>query len=139
MNEHRHPCDDFTIAVVKCHRRHGKLGEDCVREELSQKKCFAQLYCKNQARRFYEEKSIPFNGPSNDSRWNTFLGSSKDESGSNSSTKISCATLVEVFAKPENGLLIPEGIRKEERKYCRQVVHDLATCLSTKRKATDSL
>ena len=138
MNEHRHPCDDFTITVAKCHRRYGKLGEDCVREELAQKKCFAQLYCKNQAYRFYEEKGIPLSGK-NAGKWNTFLSSSKNGESTSKARKVSCANLVEVFAKPENELLIPEGITKDDRIHCRKIVHDLATCLSTKKKVSESL
>lgn len=133
--EHRHPCDEFTRVVQRCHKQYGKLGEDCVREELLQKQCFAQLHCKHEARRFYDEKKTPQTNVG--AKWSTFLptgtsGGSGDNAVS-SRSKISCATLVEAFAKPENELLIPEGITKEDRVYCRKIVHELATCLSKKR------
>ena len=41
---------------------------------------------------------------------------------------------MEVFAKPENELEIPEGLSREDRQYCRRITHELATCLAKKRK-----
>lgn len=131
--EHGHPCDEVTRAVKVCHHKYGKQGEDCVREELSQKKCFAHLLCKREAWKFYEVKSIPQKNVS--TKWNTFLHANDDDSRG-VKHKVSCATLMEIFAKPENELLIPEEIQKEDRTYCRKITHELATCLSNKRKNT---
>eukprot|EP01083_Nonionella_stella_P032946 90186_1 len=137
---HRHPCDEVTRKVIKCHRKYGKEGEDCVREELSQKKCFAQLLCRREAHRFYDERSIPMRGGG--AKWGSFLGNNggggDNGPGSNSSRtdKVSCATLLETFAKPENELLIPEGIGKDDRIHCRKIAHELATCLSKKRRGS---
>ena len=114
QRQHRHPCDDFTIKVLRCHKKYGKQGEECVREELAQKKCFAQMLCRREAARFYDERAVPLSNSS----WQ----------------KVSCSTVVEVFAKPENELEIPEGITKEDRKYCKSITHALATCLAKKRK-----
>jgi hypothetical protein len=50
-----------------------------------------------------------------------------------SGDKASCSTVVEVFAKPENDLYIPEGIKKEDRLHCRQITHALSRCLAKKR------
>ena len=136
--DHRHPCDNFTRAVNKCHRKYGKQGEECVREELSQKHCYAQLLCRNEARRFYDEKSVP-QSRNMGVKWKTFLHTTNESiNHTNVQSKVSCANLVEVFAKPENELLIPEGITKDDRVYCRKIVHELATCLSKKRKGINT-
>lgn len=45
QSERKHPCEAVSLEVQHCHKQHGKLGEDCVREELAQKRCFAQLLC----------------------------------------------------------------------------------------------
>ncbi len=121
MNQSR-PCEEITRKVLKCHRIHGKLGEDCVREELDQKKCFAELLCRREARQFYNEKSVPIS-----TSWSLTMGSAP-------SGRVSCSTVVEVFAKPENDMIIPEGITKEDRKFCRKVTHELASCMAKKRK-----
>lgn len=130
------PCNDFTQQVRRCHKRYGKLGEDCVREELDQKKCFAWLFCRYEARRFYDEKSVPTIVSNGGMKWKTFLdgGGNSDAKEAQSQSRVSCATLVETFAKPENELLIPEGIKKDDRVHCRKIAHELATCLSTKRR-----
>ena len=116
---HGHPCDEFTSNVLNCHRIHGRLGEECVREELAQKKCFAELLCRREAAQFYDNKMIP--------QYNRGLFVSNPP-------KVSCSTLVEVFAIPENELMIPEGVSKDDRKFCRKITHELAQCLSRKRK-----
>ena len=133
--EHRHPCEAFDKSVRSCHRRFGKLGEECVREELAQKKCYARLLCRNEANRFYHEQKIPQNYSAINGKWKTFLNSNDSNDGTNNRHgKVSCATLVEVFAMPENELLIPEGIQKSDRVYCREITHALATCLSKKHR-----
>jgi hypothetical protein len=129
-HQHRHPCDDFTIKVLRCHKKYGKQGEDCVREELSQKKCFAQMLCQREARSFYDEKVVPLSN----SRWQWDLPKRYAAEGEIKSSKVSCSTIMEVFAKPENELEIPEGLSREDRQYCRRITHELATCLAKKRK-----
>mmetsp|Transcript_1757 Transcript_1757/g.2531 ORF Transcript_1757/g.2531 Transcript_1757/m.2531 type:complete len:148 (+) Transcript_1757:39-482(+) len=141
--DHRHPCDDFTQKVIRCHRQYGKQGEECVREELDQKKCYAQLLCRNEAVMMYDKKSVPLvnTGTNTGMIRSMFDRVSKDYSSDSEiqpQSRVSCATLVEAFAKPENHLLIPEGIKKEDRDHCRKVVHNLAACLSKKRRGATS-
>jgi hypothetical protein len=88
---------------------HGIQNEECIREELSEKRCFAELLCQREAINFYHR---------NDNR------------GSGRKQKWSCSALVEKFAFPENELVLPDIISNEEREYCRQSVYDLARCLS---------
>ena len=133
-----HPCHEVNNAVIDCHRKYGKLGEDCLREELAQKRCYSELLCRQEARRFYQEKTVPLK-----SKWlpSVVVQRSQHEKTSENETetilrasKVSCSTIVEVFAKPENEMLIPEGIEKEDRQYCRRITQELATCLSKKRR-----
>lgn len=116
-NKH-HPCHSFNKKVDGCHSIYGKLDEECVREELEQKQCYAQLLCAREAYSFYDEKTIPLQN--------------EDENSPDhyrSLSKVSCSTFVESFAKPENYSILPEGITKEDQKFCRKVAHSLATCL----------
>ena len=99
----RRPCSLVSSKREKCHSLHGKRGEDCVREELSEKRCLAELFCHREATNFYREPI------------RRGLGS--------------CSALVERFAYPENELLLPEDISKGERERCREVVHTLANCM----------
>ena len=104
----RHPCEVTSLAVRQCHANHGIQGEDCVREELTEKRCYAELLCRREAARFYYDPIAISN-----------------------TGRATCSTLLEQFAFPENDLLLPaEGVREDQRKQCRQVVHDLATCMS---------
>jgi hypothetical protein len=108
---HQKLCESASRAVRQCHLRHGIQGEDCVREELLEKRCFAENLCRHEARLFYYEPL---------------------QVGPNSSVT-SCSTLVEAFAFPENEMLIPDDITTidpKQRAECRAIVHDLAKCLS---------
>jgi len=101
--QQRRPCSFVSSKREECHSLHGKQGEDCVREELSEKRCLAELFCPREATKFYREPI------------RRGLGS--------------CSALVERFAYPENELLLPEDISKGERERCREVVHTLANCM----------
>ena len=51
----RRPCSFESSKREECHSIHGKQGEDCVREELTEKRCLAELFCPQQATKFYRE------------------------------------------------------------------------------------
>ncbi|KAL9184014.1 hypothetical protein ACHAXT_002100 [Thalassiosira profunda] len=99
----------------ECHLAHGIQNEDCVREELAEKRCFAELLCPKEARRFYREPLRRGQGTG------------------------SCSSLVELFAFPENELALPDVVRKGDREHCRAVVHALAQCLSKRRVGRTAL
>lgn len=136
MSKYYHPtiCDPFTETVRKCHEQYGKHGEDCVREELEQKKCLAQFYCPQEAHSFYNEPIlVPTTRTTTKTSTKDLFFLTNNNTNMNES-KVSCATIVEVFAKPENELLIPEGsITAKDRRYCREMTHSLAKCLSKSR------
>ena len=111
-HSHAHPCEGPSAAVRLCHLHHGLQGEDCVREELAEKRCYAELLCRQEARRFYYDPLRRRDGGGGESR-------------------ASCSTLVERFAFPENEGLLPDGVGgAEDRRHCRTIVHELAQCLS---------
>jgi hypothetical protein len=108
----RRPCSFVSSKREECHSIHGKQGEDCVREELSEKRCLAELFCPREATKFYRE---PIR------RGGSIIGGY--------TTSGSCSALVERFAYPENELSIPDDISKTERERCREIVHNLAKCM----------
>jgi len=107
-----------------------------MREALAQKRCFAQMLCRNQAHHFYDERVVPLSN----NKWHLKISKPYSDDGHHggqerkTASKVSCSMLVEVFAKPENEMEIPEGITKDDRHYCRKITHELATCLAKKRK-----
>ena len=104
------PCSLPTLQRQQCHMIHGIQNEECIREELSEKRCLAELHCRTEALRFYTTEAKP-SSTSSRRRW-------------------SCSAYIERFAFPENELMLPENIEKSDREYCRRVVYDLARCLS---------
>mmetsp|Transcript_3880 Transcript_3880/g.5091 ORF Transcript_3880/g.5091 Transcript_3880/m.5091 type:complete len:125 (-) Transcript_3880:58-432(-) len=105
-SHHQDPCKEVNAAVNECSSKNGKFSDKCTQEKLFQKRCFAELLCRSEARSFYLNK---------------IQGSTA-----------SCSTILESFAFPENELEIPQEIsnNKQIRGECRQVVHDLSKCLS---------
>ena len=92
---------------------HGIQGEECVREELLEKRCLAEWLCRQEARRFYYDPMRRGRG-----------GASASEAAA------SCSTLVEKFAFEENEALLPDDVGGDDWKQCRIIVHELAKCLS---------
>jgi hypothetical protein len=117
----KHPCHEFSRSVIECVSNHGIEGEDCVRQELLEKKCHAELLCRPEAKRFYRDPAVKVRP------WTT-RGSSEH--------RPSCSTLLEVFAFPENEMQISSPMGKAERAECRRIVHDLAKCMSRHRVAS---
>ena len=50
------PCQKLTERRRECQRLHGKSGERCLHEELSEKRCIAEHICGWQAKAFYERQ-----------------------------------------------------------------------------------
>lgn len=137
---HQHPCHDITETLQRCYQKQGgEDGENCLREQLSQKKCLAELFCHREAHKYYYGRITPSSASSNSSKfwWQRLGGSSPERAVRDSkvSPSLTCSTLFESFAKPENELLIPsEGVGKENRSYCRTVALELANCLQRKKR-----
>ena len=122
------PREEATQAVLRCHAIHGNLGEDCLREELTEKRCYARVFCPYEARRFYDD---PIPVADSSPRRGVFSGFFSPSSEANKTISIArpaCSTVVERFAFPENDLRIPEGT--SVHKECRSIVYELAKCMS---------
>ena len=111
-SQQAHPCEGPSAARQLCHMHHGIQGEECVREELLEKRCFAEWLCRQEVRRFYYDPMRRGRG----------TGASE--------AAASCSTLVEKFAFEENEGLLPDDVGGDDRKHCRRVAHELAKCLS---------
>merc|ERR1711982_286431 len=46
-------CINLTERRQKCHNTYGKFGEDCLVEELEEKRCLSFLYCPTEAQAYY--------------------------------------------------------------------------------------
>jgi len=94
-------CRELSERRRECQRLYGKNGENCLREELAEKRCAAESVCSWEAKRFYVNKVQK-------------LGT--------------CAEWAEAFAFPENAHL-RESFTKSSAAQCRKVVQELAKCL----------
>ena len=132
MNKH---CAFFSGKRLKCHNVYGKGGEDCLHEELTEKRCLSLQLCTKQAKEYYG------NAVAMDPRV-------VDEDGispSYMSNKGLCASWAEAFAYVDRGLEFGERVashHKEARdvvigdkglkRECRDIAFALAQCLRTK-------
>lgn len=103
------PCQKVTLAMHECMSTHGKFSDKCIREKLRQKRCFAEMLCRPEAKRFYFDRIR--------------------------GTNASCSVMLESFAFPENEMMVPQGLsgRKDVKSECRAVVHELSKCMSKHR------
>lgn len=53
--QQQQPCRLSALKRQDCHQTYGIQNEECVREELTEKRCFAELLCKREAIKFYHE------------------------------------------------------------------------------------
>ena len=53
----QHPCSQQTLQRQECHMHHGIQNEECIREELTEKRCLAELHCQREAANFYHRSS----------------------------------------------------------------------------------
>jgi hypothetical protein len=131
-------CRPFSERRFKCHSLYGKLGEDCLHEELTEKRCLSLKHCPKQAREYYGNAAIILESKSGDHGHDapaTFL-----------SNKAICASWAEAFAYAEKGLEYGETVAEHHqharevvakdralKRECRNLAFDLAHCLRTKK------
>jgi hypothetical protein len=126
-------CKQFSELRFKCHSVYGKLGEDCLNEELTEKRCLSLHHCPKQAHEYYGNVAMDLK--SDDGQAPTFM-----------SNKALCASWAEAFAYADKGLEYGENVAEhhnEARKVvskdkalkreCRDIVFNLARCLRTKK------
>ena len=107
-------CRDLTVAVNMCHSKYGKASDNCMRDELLYKKCYAQHLCPPEAKKFYHEKI---------------------KTGNYKETQVaSCSTLLERFAFEENEMMLSQEMinSKDVKSNCRAIARDLAKCMSNR-------
>jgi len=141
-------CDFFIERRARCHGVYGpNRGEECLHEDLTEKRCISALKCPRQALEYY--------GPNNSSESSfdgsggaTLLGSSSipKHEGETGYQKALCASWAESFAYSNKELEHGEEVARHHRharqivsndpklqKECRQIAWNLAECLrSTK-------
>lgn len=95
-------CADHVRVRKECWERslEGKGGEDCIREELQEKRCLATNFCPKTAHRFYELD----NGE--------------------------CSKWAEAFAFGPNEAQREVNESQRKKNNCRQVVMTLSKCMS---------
>jgi hypothetical protein len=126
-------CRPFSERRFKCHALYGKLGEDCLDEELTEKRCLSLAHCPRQAREYYGNAAMDLK--SDDGHAPTFL-----------SNKALCASWAEAFAYAEKELEYGEKAAEHHqharevvakdralKRECRNLAFDLAHCLRTKK------
>jgi len=101
-----------------CHELYGKEGEDCLVEELEEKRILAHIYCKKEARKYYGEPG---------------------------GEKALCSRMMESFAFTDPSKSSVEVIRAHQEarssmdaktlKICRNIVYSLSECLGRSRSS----
>ena len=109
-------CKTLSARREKCHHLYGKLGEDCLIEELEEKRCLAFKYCQREAIEYY---------------------------GTPNGRKALCASWAESFCFGSE--LVEENLREHHlrsqsavnthsnlKAQCRAVTVELSKCMSKK-------
>ncbi|KAL3930955.1 MAG: hypothetical protein SGBAC_011537 [Bacillariaceae sp.] len=128
-------CKAFSEKRFKCHRVYGKMGEDCLNEELSEKRCLSLHHCPKQAKQYYGDSSMS-------------LSQDDGQAPSHMSQKAICASWAEAFAyantakELEYGTVVIEHHEKAReivnkdkvlKRECRDIAFALAQCLRHKK------
>jgi hypothetical protein len=125
-------CTAFSEKRMKCHAVYGKMGEDCLNEELSEKRCLSLYHCPRQAKDYYGDAAMSFKN--DDGQAPLYL-----------SNKAICSSWAEAFAYADKGLEFSDRVAEHHQKArdivmkdkslkreCRDIAFALAQCLRTK-------
>jgi hypothetical protein len=126
-------CAPFSEKRSKCHSVYGKQGEDCLNEELSEKRCLSLYHCPKQAKEYYGDAAMTLK--SDDGQAPLYM-----------SKKAVCASWAEAFGYADKELEYSETVSEHHKKArevvmndkalkreCRDIAFNLAQCLSTKK------
>lgn len=129
-------CEVFSDQRYKCHSVYGKGGEDCLHQELSEKRCLSLQHCPRQAHDYYGDF------PMSTSTTTTTLTSEHVSSFPALVHKGMCASWAESFAYADKDLeygsnvadhhrLANEIVSQDRRlkQECRTIAFALAQCL----------
>ena len=120
-------CGAFRRARIECWQRslHGKGGEECLKEELLEKRCLARQFCPSQARKFYGNRGEADTGddaaPSSTSRQPDRKGQLRDGD---------CSLWAESFAFGPNLVQKEVAANRKKAKQCSKISHNLSKCLA---------
>jgi hypothetical protein len=126
-------CEQYSARRSRCHDVYGKRGEECLHEELTEKRCLSMQRCPRQAIEYYGQQQ-------ND---NNNIDENIDyENNNHNYNKAICASWAESFAYINKELEHGENVARHHqkahaivsndsklRKECRQIAMDLAQCL----------
>ena len=137
-------CRPFSNQRLRCHAVYGKMGEDCLHEELTEKRCLALHHCPKQAKAYYGDGAMDPSSTSVDGSGQ--MSSSSSSSPTFMSQKAICASWAEAFAYAHKELEYGERVanhHKEAKEYvsthpslkreCRDIAFNLAQCLRSKK------
>ena len=139
-------CDFLTERRANCHSVYGpNRGEECVHEDLTEKRCISAQRCPRQALEYYGLQDEEFGSPSGGD--SAFPETSHTSGGNSAYRKALCASWAESFAYADKELEYGEEIARHHRearrivmndsklrKECRQIAMNLAECMrATKR------
>jgi hypothetical protein len=125
-------CQPFTDRREQCHSIYGNKGEECLNEELTEKRCLSLQHCPKQAKEYYGD--VVMTGTSTTSSTPSYLYH-----------KGLCASWAEHFAYRDElqfGTKVVEHHRnaqqivnndKKLKLECRAIAFQLAQCIRSKR------
>ena len=129
-------CGPFSDKRFKCHSVYGKRGEDCLHEELSEKRCLSLQHCFKEAKEYY----------GNSVKMDLSVLDEDGQAPSYLSNKGLCASWAEAFAYEDKGFEYGERVASHHRearnvvmkdnalkRQCRDIAFELAQCLRNKR------
>lgn len=121
-------CKAFSQRRIKCHGVYGKMGEDCLHEELSEKRCLSLRHCARPAQEYYGKAPPQMHDEPH------FLAK-----------KALCASWAESFAYADKELEYGQEVSERHKKAreivnndralkreCRDIAMNLAQCLRGK-------
>lgn len=127
-------CQPFTARRKQCHSIYGNKGEDCLNEELTEKRCLSLQYCPKQAKEYYGDDGVMTSTTTTSSAIPSYLYH-----------KGICASWAEHFAYQDElqyGPTVVEHHRNAQQTVnndknlkleCRAVAFQLAQCIRSKR------
>jgi hypothetical protein len=127
-------CDRWTQDRRQCHALYGKQGEDCLREELAEKRCLSHHHCPIEASRYYGPQPHP---PVSAAIEESAHGVGVSVGVGVFDKKALCASWAESFAfrddmeQGEHHARAAQLVNasKERQIECRQMAMNLAQCL----------
>jgi hypothetical protein len=136
-------CRPYTARRSQCHSIYGKLGEECLDEELTEKRCLSLHHCPQQAKEYYGP--VPMVGKVVSSSSSLSSDLQQQHPPSYMYEKALCSSWAEAFAYDQELEYGPRIANHHQdarrvvnadnqlRKQCRQIAFDLATCLRKRR------